>query len=304
MKNQFTSRLMMVRPAAFGYNEQTALTNAFQHKSIEEVNVQQKALREFDVYVEKLNSRGLEVIVFEDTAIPPKPDALFPNNWISMHHDGTLCLYPMCTENRRIERSEAIIAGIKSNNNVSRCIDISSYESERCYLEGTGSIIFDHEHNLAYAGISERSNKTLFEYHCASLGYTPVSFSTMGDGGIPIYHTNVMLTIGSGFAVIGDAVIADEDKQKVVSLLNDTGHEIIHITSEQIRAFAGNMLQVGDEENHFLVMSQTAFMSLIPEQVKAIERHTEILPVTIDTIEQIGGGSARCMLAEIFLQKT
>jgi hypothetical protein len=303
MINQFTSHLMMVRPAAFGYNEQTATTNLFQQHNINLTTseIQYKALQEFDAYVSKLLSKGLDITVIEDSKIPHKPDAIFPNNWISMHQDGTIYLYPMCTENRRLERRLEIIAILESNFLIKNIIDISSSEKDNRYLEGTGSIIFDHENRIAYAGISQRTDGELFEELCISMGYKPISFRTSGDNHMPIYHTNVMLTIGKNFALIGSDFIIEQERTGIINNMLDTYQDVIHLTHAQIHAFAGNMLQVGTPENHYLVMSHTACKSLTAAQKSTIEKHTEILDVHIDTIEKIGGGSARCMLAEIFL---
>lgn len=303
MNNQFTSHLMMVRPAAFGYNEQTATTNLFQHHNLlhTAAEIQYKALQEFDAYVSKLQSGGLEITVIQDTRNPLKPDAIFPNNWISMHHDGTVYLYPMCAENRRQERRSEIIESLKQKFYVKNIIDISSSEKDNRFLEGTGSIIFDHENRIAYAGISLRTDAELFEELCNSMCYTPISFHTLGDKHTPIYHTNVMLTIGKNFALIGSDCIIENERQRIIKYMNDIYQDVIYLSNAQIHSFAGNMLQVGNAANHYLVMSNTAFKSLSTDQKETIEKHTQILDVHIDTIEKIGGGSARCMLAEIFL---
>ncbi len=303
MKNQFTSQLMMVRPAAFGYNEQTAHTNLFQQHNTRDsiTEIQYSASKEFDSYVELLVSKGLQVTVIEDTLQPPKPDAIFPNNWISMHHDGTIFLYPMCAENRRWERRMDILEQLKQNFSINKVVDITSSEDQNRFLEGTGSIIFDHANNIAFAGISQRTDISLFKEHCKKIGYEPIAFHTLGDKNTPIYHTNVMLTIGQNFALIGADCIIEKERRKIMQIIKDTYEDVIELSNVQITAFAGNMLQVGTPENHFLVMSRTAYKSLTSSQIALIEKHTQILDVPIDKIERIGGGSARCMLAEIFL---
>ncbi len=307
MSTQYTSNLMMIRPASFQFNFETAVSNAFQ-KSLDGLTteeIKQKAVEEFDAYVEKLREYKVNVTVIQDTATPSKPDAIFPNNWISMHEDGSIFLYPMCTENRRLEVRPEIIEKLKDSFVINSVNDLTNSVADNKFLEGTGSIIFDHIHKIAYACLSPRTDKDLFIDYCRKIKYTPIYFFSKDEHDNLVYHTNVMLTIGDTFAVICLASIKDRSEQNLVKeSLEKTGHEIIDITFEQMNAFAGNMLQVQNTDGKtYLVMSETSLDSLTSEQIKTIEKHTAILSVEIPTIETIGGGSARCMLAEIYLEE-
>lgn len=307
MAQQFSNQIMMVRPASFQFNAQTAVSNTFQQelKNLTEAEIKTKAIAEFDAYVAKLKAVGVDVLVIEDTPEPAKPDAVFPNNWISMQADGKIYIYPMCTPNRRLEKREDVVQQLNDMFDVQEVVDLSSYENENIFLEGTGSIIFDHLNKTAYACLSPRTDKMLFEKHCASLGYKAVSFKSADKNGNLVYHTNVMLTIGDGFAVICTESFVDENERNYVKQqLQDTHHELIEISFEQMNQFAGNMLEVaGENGKSYLVMSESAFLSLSQQQRDIIQKYCEILSVPIPTIETIGGGSARCMLAEIFLKK-
>lgn len=307
MQNQYTRHLLMVRPAAFQFNAETALSNAFQQelKGLSEDEIKRKAIEEFDGYVATLRSQGIDVIVFQDTPEPPKPDALFPNNWISMHSSGVVYLYPMCTSNRRIERNPEVLDLLKTKFEIKEIIDFSEYELENKFLEGTGSIIFDHTNKIAYACLSPRTDKQLFEIFCRQTGYEACTFIASDENDNLVYHTNVMLTIGDTFAVVcGDCIKNEYERIDLFAKLEQTRHEIIDISFEQMNLFAGNMLQVeNDNSETFLVMSQSAYDSLRKEQIISLEKHTHLLAVSIPTIETIGGGSARCMLAEIYLPK-
>lgn len=305
MAKQYTNHLLMVRPASFQFNLETAKSNAFQKKlsNLSSEKIQAKAMEEFDTYVAKLRENKIAVLVIQDTEFPEKPDAIFPNNWISMHEDGTVFLYPMLTENRRLEVRPEIIDELKKHLKINSIIDLTFYTKEHIFLEGTGSIIFDHLNKIAYACLSPRTDKILFENYCNQLEYQPISFTSSDQQNHLVYHTNVMLTIGDTFAVICSESIKDLQEHAIVlTSLKNTGHEIIDINFAQMAAFAGNMLQVQNTEGKtFLILSQTAYDSLTIEQIKQIKQHTNILSVNITTIETIGGGSARCMLAEIFL---
>ncbi|MBK9328286.1 MAG: amidinotransferase [Sphingobacteriales bacterium] len=307
MSKQCASHLMMVRPASFQFNAETALSNAFQKKldSLTPAQINRKAIEEFDNYVAKLRANQMDVLVIEDTPEPPKPDAIFPNNWISMHRSGLICLYPMCTPNRRLEMRKDILKILKQNFVVKNIKDMSGYSKDNLFLEGTGSIILDKINKVAYACLSPRTDSDLFNVHCHSLGYEPVSFSSYDSNNTLVYHTNVMLTVGDGFAVICLKSIKSLTERKYVrEKLKNTGHELIEISFEQMNAFAGNMLQVENKDGKtFLILSETAFHSLNNRQISKIEKYTTILPVSIPTIETIGGGSARCMIAEIFLSE-
>lgn len=307
MAKQFTSHLLMVRPASFQFNIETAVSNAFQKKlkELSPFQIQEKAKEEFDAYVEQLRRHKINITVIQDTELPVKPDAIFPNNWISMHENGTIYLYPMCTENRRKEIRPEIIDELKQHFSVNQIFDLTQHVTQQKFLEGTGSIIFDHLNKIAYACLSPRTNKDLFIEHCKQINYEPIYFTSVDAQNNLVYHTNVMLTIGSTFAIICLESIKDAQECKKVELsLINTGHKIINISFAQMTAFAGNMLQVQNTEGKtFLIMSQTAYNSLTIEQINQLSKHTTILSVSIPTIEAIGGGSARCMLAEIFLPK-
>jgi hypothetical protein len=261
--------------------------------------VRQKASLEFETFASQLKSHGVDVFVFDDTPSPVKTDAVFPNNWISFHADGTVVLYPMLSANRRLERRADIIESLKDKFEITNIIDLSIYESENLFLEGTGSIVFDHSNKIAYAALSPRTDKELFLDLCEKLNYKPVIFTAHDRRGSEIYHTNVMMCIGEEFAVICLESITDEgERANIFSKLATTGHEIVDITFDQMNSLAGNMLLV---RNDLLVMSQSAFDSLTKTQKRTLEKYCELLPFAIPTIETIGGGSARCMIAEIFL---
>lgn len=307
MSTQTTSHLMMVRPASFQFNIETAVSNAFQKslKSLSVEEIKQKAINEFDAYVAKLRQHKIDVLVIQDSILPQKPDAIFPNNWISMQADGLVYLYPMCTPNRRLERRPEVVEKLKSVYKIKAVIDLSASENKYQFLEGTGSIIFDHLNKKAYACLSPRTNKSMFEEHCKQLGYESISFISEDENGHLVYHTNVMLTIGNGFVVIClESIKNEKEQKKVLNSFAATQHEIIYISFKQMNAFAGNMLQVENTDGKtFLILSQTALNSLDLKQIQQIQKYTEILSVEIPVIETIGGGSARCMLAEIYLEK-
>lgn len=305
---QTTDTVLMIEPVAFGYNEQTAENNYFQVNS-ENDQTQQKALNEFNSFVEKLKSKGIKVIVVKDTKEPHTPDSIFPNNWVSFGADGKVFLYPMFAPNRRDERRTEIIDEVKKAGfQIAEIEDFSHFENEEKFLEGTGSIIFDHDHKIAYGSVSLRLNEELFKKFCHKTGYRPVifhSFQTAGTERLSIYHTNVMMCVADRFVVICLDCIDDEmEREKVQEVIKSTEKELIEISEEQMQQFAGNMLQVHNSEGKtFLVMSETAYKSLNPEQVSKIENYSEIIYSDLNTIEANGGGSARCMLAEVFLPK-
>ncbi len=298
---QSTHSIFMVRPAAFGYNPQTALTNSFQSDiAMASEEIQRKALAEFDAMVELLRAKGVEVHVFHDTPTPPKPDAIFPNNWISLHADGKLILYPMCTINRRWERRLEVIEEFKRKFSIQEVIDLSHYETENRFLEGTGSIIFDHVYRVAYACLSPRTDQELFVEVCKLLNYEPIYFHSVNEKGLAIYHTNVMMAMGDEYVVICLESIQDKHERKSVEeKLVQTHHEIISISLEQVNHFAGNMLQLQTTSgNKILVISQSAYQSLSQFQIDQLSKFVELVPIAIPTIETIGGGSVRCMMGE------
>lgn len=303
---QSTHSIFMVRPASFGYNPQTALTNSFQSElALASEEVQRKALAEFDAMVELLRAKGVEVHVFHDTPTPPKPDAIFPNNWISLHADGKLILYPMCTINRRWERRIEIIEEFKRKFSIHEVIDLSHYESENRFLEGTGSIIFDHVHKVAYACLSPRTDQELFVAVCKLLNYEPIFFHSVNEKDQAIYHTNVMMAMGDEYVVICLESIQDKQERKSVEeKLVQTHHQIISISLDQVNHFAGNMLQLQTTSgNKILVMSQRAYQSLSQFQIDQLSKFVELVPIAIPTIETIGGGSVRCMMGEVFIPR-
>ena len=304
---QTTDTVLMIEPAAFGFNAETAQNNYFQINS-ENAETQNRALQEFNNFVEKLRSKGINVITMKDTLEPHTPDSIFPNNWISMHQDGTVVLYPMCAVNRRWERRNDILEILKRNFSVKEIIDFSAPENDGKFLEGTGSMIFDHDNKLAYGSVSLRLDEQLFREFCEKFGFTPVvfhSYQTANNERLPIYHTNVMMCVADQFVVICLDCIDDEtERVNVVNAIVNSGKEIIEISESQMQRFAGNMLQLQNPEGKkFLVMSLSAYQSLTPEQISNIEKYSEIIYSDLETIETNGGGSARCMLAEVFLEK-
>lgn len=297
--------LLMVRPVRFGYNAETAVNNTFQVAGQNQEAVQAKALAEFDHFVATLRSHEIDVVVVEDTVEPHTPDSIFPNNWISFHRNSTIVLYPMFAENRRLERKETVIEAIKSRFQIDSTIDLTKNEAHNVFLEGTGSIILDRENKIAYACISPRTDKNLFLEFCEEMGYEPVVFNAVDQKGKDIYHTNVMMCLGDKYAVICLDSIQEADERAVVTgALAQSGKVIVEISFEQMNHFAGNMLQVMNVNGEqFLVMSSQAYASLSQEQVQTLESFNPIIHVPLETIESNGGGSARCMMAEILLPK-
>ena len=305
MKKQITSHIMMVRPANFGFNEETAENNAFQDASAErdDENIRKNAIREFDTFVEILRTNGIKVEVVQDSKEPVKTDAVFPNNWISFHEDGTVITYPMFSKIRRAERQESIIDQIASSYTVSNRYSFEQYEEEDSFLEGTGSMILDRENNIVYACLSDRTDIKILDKWCVLMNYRKVVFQAVDESDVPIYHTNVMMSLGETFAIIClESVRSEEEQRELLASFMQTGKSVIEISLAQMNAFAGNMLQVSNRlGSTFLVMSEKAFQSLEKEQLEEIEKHTQILRAPLNTIETYGGGSARCMMAEIFL---
>ncbi len=298
----------MIEPIAFGYNAETAKNNYFQVEQTGS-DIQSKALAEFNTFVGKLRGKGINVITIKDTLDPHTPDSIFPNNWVSFHKDGKVVLYPMFASNRRVERREDILESIENLGfEIDEIDDWSFSETQGHFLEGTGSMIFDHDNKIAYGSVSLRLDEKLFREFCTKYGFTPVvfhSYQTVGTERLPIYHTNVMMCVADRFVVICLDCIDDElEREKVIETIKNSGKEIVEISEEQMQQFAGNMLQVQNKDGEkFLVMSQTAYQSLTHEQVAAIEKYCEIIYSDLNTIEVNGGGSARCMLAEVFLPK-
>lgn len=305
-QSQTTNAVVMIRPASFTSNPETAESNRFQAAlgDADPTEVRDRARLEFDALAAVLAEAGVRVRVFDDTAEPVTPDALFPNNWLSTHEDGAVVLYPMEAPSRRAERREDIVDALLSEAGVDpdRRVDMSHNEIRERFLEGTGSLVLDRVNRIAYACLSSRTNPALFHDWCERFDFEPEAFQAR-DGEHEIYHTNVMMCIGEGFAVIcADAIISEEERIRVLSRLEKTGHEVVKITAEQMNAFAGNMLTLQTETVDTLIaMSDQARRSLDREQLAILERYGRIVSADIRTIERYAGGSVRCMLAENFL---
>lgn len=307
---QITNTILMIRPVQFRMNEETAVNNYFQEDiSLKNDEINTKAQQEFDNFVAKLRAVGVNVIVENDDIKGNTPDSVFPNNWVSFHESGNVALYPMFAENRRRERREEVLARLESEGfTINNIVDYTEAEDEDVFLEGTGSILMDRQNERAYCALSARADESLFIEFCEDFEYTPVVFTanqTVDGKRLPIYHTNVMMCLAEGFCVICLDTIDDKKERKnVLKHLKETGKQVISITEEQMHHFAGNMLQVlGADDKKYLVMSADAHQSLTKDQVNKIEKHCEILSSDLSTIETCGGGSARCMMAEVFLPK-
>jgi hypothetical protein len=296
--------ILMVRPYQFYFNQQTAANNFFQ-SNINIENANELAIAEFDAMVEKLRAHQIKVNVVQDTKDPSTPDSIFPNNWVSTHTNGTLCLYPMYAENRRAERKSSVIEFLQSNYKIENTLDLTDLEKEGIFLEGTGSMVLDHQNKIAYGCLSERLDKNAFNEWCDKMQFKAIAFKAVDDKAQPIYHTNVMMCMGDQFVVICLESIPNElEKQLVLESFKKSNKEVIEISQDQLNHFAGNMLQVFDiNEKPHLIMSEQAYNSLKTEQVKSLEKYNPILPISIPTIEALGGGSTRCMMAEIYLIK-
>ncbi len=309
MNQQTTNTVVMIRPVAFRMNEQTAVNNYYQ-KVLDDLtpeNVNEKAQQEFDAFVSLLRQNGVNVIVVDDTIDPDTPDSIFPNNWISFHENGDVVLYPMFAENRRLERREDILDILEDNGfYIENIIDYTSAEEDNIFLEGTGSLLIDRVNEKVYCALSPRAEEELVIEFCEDMDMMPVifeSYQTVNGERKLIYHTNVMMCLGQTFAVICADSIDDKQERKIVlNHLKETGKEVVYITEEQVNNFAGNMLEVkGQNEERLLVMSTQAYNSLTTQQIATLQKHARIVHSSLDTIEACGGGSARCMLAEVFL---
>ena len=292
----------MIQPVSFGFNAETAVNNAFQVQS-NEANVQRKARQEFDDFVKILQDNGVDVTVVEDTALPHTPDSIFPNNWVSFHHDGTLLLYPMYAVNRRAERKEHVLEKISGKFVIKKKIDLSNYEENGSFLEGTGSMVLDRDNRIAYACISPRTNEEVLADFCRQMNYAPVVFAATDGNGLAIYHSNVLMCVADSYVVICMESIADPEQHKLVSeAIINSNKKIIPITLHQMNHFAGNMLQVENKNGEkLLVMSSQAYEALTTEQLQELNRYNRIIHSPLTTIETNGGGSARCMMAEVHL---
>lgn len=295
----------MIRPAHFAYNEETALNNTFQKKSNASYEqISKLAKDEFDQMVSVLRHEGIEVVVIDDTPKPIKPDAVFPNNWISFHDDGTILTYPMNASSRRLERREDIIEYFNVHFKVSRRLSLEIFEPKNQFLEGTGSMILDRKNKIVYACLSPRTHIELLHHFSLLMDYKVCFFKATDQNGIDIYHTNVLMALGVDFVVCCMQAVEPSKKEELESLFVATGKELVDITFDQMNSFAGNMLQLCNHNGDpILILSRTAFNSLTKEQLNKLSSKTKLLPVEIPTIEKIGGGSARCMIAEVFLKK-
>jgi hypothetical protein len=305
---QSTGSVLMVRPANFACNPQTAASNAFQHlpMALPGSDLQAAALREFDNLANALARAGVQVLTAPDSDAPRKPDAIFPNNWVSFHRDGTVALYPMLALNRRWERREEILEFVVSEGEfrVSRTIDLTHREAEDKFLEGTGSVVLDRPHRVAYACSSPRTDLDVLGEFAQQLDYELMTFGAADGGGRAIYHTNVLMAIGSGFAVIcGESIANAAHRAAVFSKLRATGHEIVDITLQQMAQFAANVLELAPVAGALIALSTSALESLNRTQRRTLESYADLMPVPIPTIERVGGGGVRCMLAEIHLPK-
>ena len=294
--------ILMVRPFQFYFNQQTAANNFFQ-SNINIENANELAIAEFDAMVEKLRAHQIKVNVVQDTKDPSTPDSIFPNNWVSTHTNGTLCLYPMYAENRRAERKSSVIEFLQSNYKIENTLDLTDLEKEGIFLEGTGSMVLDHQNKIAYGCLSERLDKEAFISWCDKMQFKPITFKAVDDKAQPIYHTNVLMCMGNQFVVIClDSIPNEQERQMLLDSFARTNKEVIEISQDQLNHFAGNMLQVFDiTEKPHLIMSEQAYKSLHTAQLKSLEKYNPLLPISIPTIEALGGGSTRCMMAGIYL---
>ncbi|MDN5204373.1 arginine deiminase-related protein [Fulvivirgaceae bacterium BMA10] len=310
MAKQITSTILMIRPVQFRFNEQTAVNNYYQRilEGVSPEKIQSNAQKEFDDFVKILREHGVNVIVVDDTPQPDTPDSIFPNNWVSFHEDGRVGLYPMYAENRRLERRPDILKKLEHDHHfsIAEIVDFTDHESGDKFLEGTGSMILDRENKLVYAAVSLRTDVDVLNEFCKKFDYKPVIFTanqTVNGERLPIYHTNVMMCVADSFAILcADSIDDEQEKSAVINALEESGKEVIFISEEQKERFAGNMLQVQAKDGRkYLVMSAAAYNSLEEDQIAAINKYCPIIYSSLNTIEALGGGSARCMMAEVFL---
>ena len=294
----------MIRPVNFSFNAETAVNNAFQSAATNDNDAQKKALEEFEGFAALLKNNGVDVTIIDDTPDPYTPDSIFPNNWVSFHGDGTVCLYPMYAQNRRLERKPEVLQQVSRKFDIRATLDFSGYEQQGLFLEGTGSMVLDRDKKIAYAGLSPRTDKAVLLDFCEKLGYTPEFFTAVDGKGLSVYHTNVVMCVGDRFVVVClDSVPDPVERKSLADTIIESGKAIIPISLSQMNQFAGNMLQVhNDKGEKFLVMSSQAYASLEPAQIRELTGFNRILHAPLTTIETNGGGSARCMLAEIYLE--
>ncbi|HIR95319.1 MAG TPA: amidinotransferase [Candidatus Coprenecus stercorigallinarum] len=297
---QTTSKVLMVKPARFAFNPQTGGNNAFSRPG-RESSSQENALREFTSYVSLLRANKIDVVIAEDTPHPHTPDSIFPNNWFSTHEDGTLVLYPMSAVNRRNERKPEVLEVIRKNFEVRRVIDLTWWENDNLFLEGTGSMVLDRDNKIVYACKSYRTSEQVLADFCKQMSYTPVFFEAYDRNGVAVYHTNVLMSLGTAYCIVCTESIRPEDRERVLSSITASGRKIMDISFDQLESFAGNMLELSSPSGRpVLVMSATARKSLTTEQSRELSTVYKLLSPQLDYIETHGGGSARCMLAELF----
>tara|TARA_B110000495_G_scaffold141339_1_gene124274 strand:- start:1076 stop:1999 length:924 start_codon:yes stop_codon:yes gene_type:complete len=299
--------VLMIRPCNFRVNQETLENNFFQTKSIQLENdfILNQAIIEFDSLVKKMKASGINVLVYQDDFKHDTPDSIFPNNWVTFHKDKKIAIYPMFAENRRLERSENVIVFLEENNvKINEVIDYSEAEKNNFFLEGTGSMVLDRINKKTYCSISERTSENLIDEFCSDFNYMPIifnSFHTVDSKRQKIYHTNVMMCVGKKYAVIClDSIDNKNERNKVIQSLEDDNKEIIIISEDQLNSFAGNMIELIVNKNSFLIMSQIAYNSLNKNQIERLSKYSKIISSSVDTIEKCGGGSVRCMIAEIF----
>jgi hypothetical protein len=304
MEEQSTGAVLLVRPAAFGFNAEAAKSNVFAHDA-REAGGERRAQAEFDRLATKLSAGGVEVLVLEDSAEPAKPDAVFPNNWVSFHADGTMALYPMATEPRRLERRVEEVRALVENAGfrVSQVIDLSLHEEQRQVLEGTGSLVLDRPRRRSYASLGPRTSAEAIADFDRQLGYSTFAFDARDPGGRPIYHTNVLLSLGTRFAVLCLEAVALEQRASLVAEIEESGRKIVELSFAQLRRFGCNLLELKGKQGPVIAMSEKARSNLRPDQLRALEGFGELLAVDIPTIEAVGGGSVRCMIAEVHLPR-
>ena len=301
---QSSNSVLMIRPHRFYPNPETAADNTFQRPADGDPDALSDAARkEFDVAVATLRNAGVSVHVLDDTTNPEKPDAVFPNNWISTHHDGRVALFPMYSPLRRLERRHDIVEELRNRYRVTEVIDYSAFEKESCYLEGTGSLVLDHVNRIAYVSLSNRSNPKMIAHFAEDFGYEPVTFTSIGPDGHPIYHTNVMMCMGTRFALVGlDMIPNESEKKQVRARLEASGREIVELKPEQVANFAGNAIELDNGQGEkLLVMSVRAVATFNERERTVLKRYVRLVPLKLPTIE-LAGGSARCMIAEIYLR--
>ena len=292
----------MIRPVNFSFNVETAVNNSFQVAG-HDAGAQERAVEEFENLVQLLQHEKIEVTIVNDTPLPFTPDSIFPNNWISFHSDGTVCLYPMYAANRRLERKPAVLEKLSAQFEITDKLDLSGYENQNAYLEGTGSMVLDRDAKIAYACLSPRTEVKVLEKFCSLMKYKPVAFHASDATGAPIYHTNVMMCVGDQFVVLAlETIREDQEKRNLLKVINDTGKEVVEISLDQMNHFAGNMLLLNNTIGEkLLVMSTQAYKALRDDQLRKLSSWCRIIHSPLNTIETNGGGSARCMIAEIHL---